>query len=62
MPRDVYIFLLLLAVMIGWRFLLRAEGVEIRPGVALFVFAVIVVAQIAFLLTGFRRRRPPGKG
>lgn len=59
MPRDVYIFIAILLALIGYRYLLR--GVEIRPGVAFFLFSILVVAQIVFLLTGFlRRRRPPG--
>src|SRR5690606_8216836 len=46
MPRDVYIFIAILLALIGYRYLLR--GVEIRPGVAFFLFSILVVAQIVF--------------
>lgn len=56
MPKDFFVFLLIIAALIGLRFL------PVSSGIRLFLFSIIVISQVAFLLQGFLRNRPPKKG
>lgn len=58
MPRDAYVFLLLLAALIGLRL------VDLPPGVRFVLFSLIVVGQVALVAYGLsqplrgKKRRP----
>lgn len=49
MPKDLYIFLLLLVGIVGIRFL------NVSPGLRLFFIVLLILGQVLFLLYLFRQ-------
>lgn len=59
MPKDIYIFFVLLACLIGLRF------ANVPPGIHFFLFSLIVIGQVVFLGWAFTRgkgRKPDDRG